>query len=281
MTTRAWAHAIVRRYPQAWRQRYETEVRGLIDDSSIHFRDLGELLRGLLTERARELLTSAENPGRTARIVEFAAPIAGVLFIAVAWVMSYGIGKLTEPWPDPVQYVALGVFATLMVVGFVIAIRGSKRWNPNLPLIMPPDVAMMLLPLIFVEAVLYGAITHAVEPSRSSIVPAWIVQSSNWLFVALAAGNQIASFFPGHELLQAFARMSAAEEQIRMNEKWVEGCRDMISKGVPSPLNDALTQVGKWTVERDSARARLKELGYEARFRGSIDPRESARETAT
>ena len=55
----------------------------------------------------------------------------------------------------------------------------------------------------------------------------------------------------------------------------------MISKGVPSPLNDALAQVGTWTVERDSARARLKELGYEARFRGSIDRRESARETAT
>jgi hypothetical protein len=28
--------------------------------------------------------------------------------------------------------------------------------------------------------------------------------------------------------------------------------------------------VGKWTVERDSARARLKELGYAARFRGPI-----------
>ena len=47
----------------------------------------------------------------------------------------------------------------------------------------------------------------------------------------------------------------------------------MISKGVPSPLGDALAQVGKWTVERDSARARLKELGYRARFRERVAPR--------
>jgi hypothetical protein len=55
----------------------------------------------------------------------------------------------------------------------------------------------------------------------------------------------------------------------------------MISKGVPSPLQDALAQVGKWTLERDSARGRLKELGYEARFRGAIGRREPGRETAT
>ena len=141
MSIRAWAHAIVRRYPLAWRERYEAEVGGLIDDTPIQFRDLGELLRGLFAERARELLMSDEKPGRTARIVGFATPIAGVLFIGAAWVMSYGIGKLTGPWPDPVQYVALALFITLMVVGFVIAFRGSKRREPeSVRRSLPPDV---------------------------------------------------------------------------------------------------------------------------------------------
>ena len=75
------AHAIVSRYPQAWRERYEAEVRGLIDDASIRFCDLGELLRGLLTERARELLTSAENPSRTATILGLISPVSGGAFI--------------------------------------------------------------------------------------------------------------------------------------------------------------------------------------------------------
>ena len=63
--------------------------------------------------------------------------------------------------------------------------------------------------------------------------------------------------------------------QLQQNEQWVAACRDMISKGVPSPVNEALQQVGKWTLERDRARARLKELGYRARFRGPLgDPRD-------
>ena len=65
--------------------------------------------------------------------------------------------------------------------------------------------------------------------------------------------------------------LSFAESQLRTNEQWVVSCREWIAKGVPSPLDDALQLVGKWTVERDSALARLKELGYRARFRGPVE----------
>jgi hypothetical protein len=60
------ALAIVRRYPAAWRDRYESEVDGLIEDSSLTWRDVAELVRGMLTERARELVESDEHPKRTA-----------------------------------------------------------------------------------------------------------------------------------------------------------------------------------------------------------------------
>jgi len=69
--TRRLAQALVRRYPAAWRERYEQEVSGLIDDTSIRFGDLAELLRGLLTERARELVSADDRPMRTAATIGF------------------------------------------------------------------------------------------------------------------------------------------------------------------------------------------------------------------
>ena len=281
MTTRAWAHAIVRRYPKAWRERYEAEVRGLIDDASIHFRDLGELLRGLFTERARELLTSDENPRRTATIIWLATPVAGAPFVTGAWLAGYSLRGLTASWPEPAQYAGLAVFCLIGVAGLAIAIRGSMRRHPVHPLILPPDVAMVLLPLLFVWAGLFSMFVGSEPSAPSALIPPWLMRSWQWVWLAILAGNLLSSLFPGHELLQTFAKLSFTEAQIRSNEQWVAGCREMISKGVPSPLNDALAQVGKWTVERDSARARLKDLGYEARFRGSVDRRESGRETAT
>ena len=124
MTTRAWAHAIVRRYPSAWRERYEAEVRGLIDDASIHVRDLGELLRGLFAERARELLTSAENPGRTATILNLIRPVAGGAFILLAWLSGYAAKSVSGSWSDTTEYVAMFVMFGLMVATFTTWFRG-------------------------------------------------------------------------------------------------------------------------------------------------------------
>lgn len=279
MTTRAWAHAIVKRYPHAWRERYEAEVRSLIDDTHVQFRDLGELLRGLFTERVRELLMSDEKPRRTSLIVGLMAPISGLLFVVVAWLVALVVLDLTGPWPDPVVYVAVATFCCIGVCCFVLGIRAGKRREPGRPLIVPPDAAVRILPLGFVAVVLYAVIAAHAEPSPPNVIPSWISRSTNWLWFGLFAGNQMASFLPGQQLLETFARISGAERQIQTNEAWVASCREWIAKGVPSPLNDALQQVGKWTLERDSARARLKELGYRARFRGPIGHTDDARAT--
>jgi hypothetical protein len=273
MTTRTLALAIVRRYPAAWRERYEAEVRGLIDDASIHFRDLGELLRGLLTERARELLTSAENPGRTATILSLISPVAGGAFILLAWLSGYAVKSVAGSWSDMTEYVAMFVMFGLMVATFATWLRGWKRRNrapwAAVPLSVPPGFVLVLLPMLFAQVAILAAFASD-EPTYRPLIPIWVNRTLAFLLWANITGNLMSSLFPGRELLQAFARVSFAEGQLRSNQTWVQGCHDMMSKGVPSPLNDALTQVGKWTVERDSARARLKELGYEARFRGRI-----------
>jgi hypothetical protein len=270
--TRAIAHAIVRRYPKAWRQRYEAEVRGLIDDAWIHFRDLGELLRGLLTERVRELLTSAENSSRTATILGLIGPVSGGLFILIAWLSGYVVKLVGGPWSDTTEYVALFAVLGLMLASGITWVRGWKRrdrsvWGESLS--VPPAFVVVLLPMLFVEVAIFGAV-HSDEPTYRPLIPMWINSVLNFFLWAGITGNLMSSLFPGRELLQAFARISYSEGQLRSNEVWVEGCRDMISKGVPSPLNEALQQVGKWTLERESARRRLKELGYSARFSGRL-----------
>jgi uncharacterized membrane protein len=270
MLIRRWAHAIVGRYPQAWRERYEAEVRGIIDDRPLRFRDLGDLIRGLFTETARELLTSEEKPRRTARVVWLATPILGGLFVGVAGLTGVGLVMLTGAWSDRTGYVALALVVLLTVTIFYLTIRGRKRREPGRRFAYPPDVAVRILPLVFVAMVLYGAAIASTDPSPTASIPGWIGWSYQWVWFSFFAGSQIASFFPGKELLQTLAKVDYAESQIRTNEQWVAGCNEMISKGVPSPLSDALKQVGKWEVERDSARARLKDLGYRARFRGPI-----------
>jgi len=270
MPIRAWAHAIVGRYPQAWRERYEAEVRGLIDDTPMQFSDLGELIRGLFTERARELLLSDENPRRTATIDWLAIPLLGGVFVGLAGMAGFGVERLTGPLSDPAAYVALALFCVIALAVGGLMIRGAKRRVPGRPFTLPPDIAVRVLPLVFVAVGLYAVAIASSEPTSPGLIPAWVHLSYQWMWFSLFAGSQIASFLPGHELLQTFAKISFAEGQIRINEQWAAGCRDMISKGVPSPLGDALQQVGKWTVERDVARARLKDLGYRARFRGPI-----------
>ena len=267
---RALAHAVVRRYPAAWRERYEAEVRGLIDDTPVQFRDLGEMVRGLFTERVRELLMSDEKPRRAALVVGLATPIAGLLCAGLAWLAGRGIVRLTGPWSDASAYVGLAVFCVLIMAILVLAIRGRNRRDPNRPFVVAPDVAVRMLPLSFVAACVYAALMAQAEPTPSRILPSWVGYSANWMYFALFAGSQIASFLPGQQLLETFGRIAGAEAAIRMNEQWVASCHDWIAKGVPSPLNDALEQVAKATAERDRARARLQELGYRARFRGPL-----------
>ena len=268
MTVRAIAHAIVSRYPQAWRERYEAEVRGLIDDAGVRIRDLGELLHGLFTERAREYVSSDENPTRTARNLALATPVAGGVFVGAAWLVSYGIRSVTGTWSDPAQYAALFVFCALGVVIGVIMYRGKRRGAGKRLLVVPPDVAVVLLPLVFVDIVIFAVIAGDPNAYSSSEFSFWFTRLYNFLWMAGFAGGVISSFWPGRDLLEAFAELSFAENQLQSNEAWATSCREWNAKGVPSPLDDALIQIGKWTIERDSARERLRKLGYRARFRG-------------
>jgi hypothetical protein len=146
-------------------------------------------------------------------------------------------------------YVSLGAVGILFPAALVLVFSRVSRRHPSRPFpIVPPDVAVRVLPLLFVGMFFYAATIAQDEPSSSS---SWIVAYSNWFYFAVFAGGLIASFFPGRELLETFMKISVAESQIRSGEQWAAGCREWIAKGVPSPLGEAEAQVAHWTRQRD------------------------------
>ena len=263
---------LVRRYPAAWRERYEAEVSALIDDSAVRLGDLGELLRGLITERARELMSAADKPKRTAAVLTWMPAAFMLLFTAAAAALGLALRRVAGPWSAPqedvfgaIVVVFLFVIAT---VQFVATVRHARRPYPK-PLVAqsPAWVASLLLPVAFVALVL-AAWGEALLPwSAASSTLWWLHLFTRVYLYWMILGHLTASLWPGRELLHALAELEGSEGWLRVNEAWVVSCREWIAKGVPSPLNDALAQVGYWTTERDAARARLHELGYRARFR--------------
>jgi hypothetical protein len=272
---RRLALAIVRRYPAAWRERYEAEVSALLEDSPTQLKDLIELLRGLITERARELISADDRPRRTAAVLTWMPAI----FMAAFTAMAAGIGLVlrgsTAVW-SPAEREVFGIGVTVLVVALaavrlVLDIRHARRPKPKPARAeMPAWIGALLLPCLFLAVVgtAWGDLFLAGTGSKP--LAWWLTAfTRGWLYF-MALGDLASSFWPGRDVLQALGQLEVAEGHLRMNEAWARRCQELIAEGVPSPLNDALAQVGRWTIERDAARARLRELGYGARFRASI-----------
>lgn len=265
---RRLARAIVLRYPQPWRERYEDEVLALIDESPARTRDLGELIRGLFVERAMALIEDADHPPRTANLLGALQPLFVIVFMATAWGVGVGLREWPATLPTVVNGIGMGVtiaclFATL-VMKFVLLRR--HRWEYGSP-IPSPWVGLTLLPFFFVGIVLcaWGGWADLTPAST----PPW-VRLLIWGFILGAEIAELSSaFWPGRRMLEAIGRLSGADAQIKTARQWVDGCHTMIAKGVPSPLDQAQAQLDEGIRKRELALAQLHQLGYKARFTGA------------
>jgi hypothetical protein len=267
---RRLALGILRRYPVAWRERYEAEVSALIDDSPARLGDLSELLRGLIAERAREFMSADEKPKRTAAVLTWMPAAFMIAFSAAALATGFALRHLTGRWPaareEAFAIAVTSILLALVVVHVVALVRHGRRPQPKPPVPQTPTwVAVLLLPCVF-AAIAVATWGDALFAGQGSLP--WALHAFVRIYTYfLVLKNLTASLWPGRDLLRALGELEAAEGHLKTNEAWVQSCREWIGKGVPSPLNDALAQVGRWTIERDAARARLQELGYGARFR--------------
>lgn len=277
MTARKTAFAVLRQYPQAWRDRYEREVSGLIDDSTLRWRDVAELVRGMLTERARELLSSTEKPKRTLFLLAGVRWAFGTVFLgsvfATAIVFRRSSGLSPEDLSD---WVAALVFVVL--IGFFVALwkvrdRAASLFGPK-P-IFPAWAAFAFLPPYFVILTAMAWGTGAGENHVSYLLGwlGYVIPYVNWVYFGVVAVVIAGSVLPGRELLHTLSQAANVERGIASAQQFVDACHEMIAKGVPSPLADAEALLERSLRHRDETHARLHALGYRARFRlGNREP---------
>jgi hypothetical protein len=269
---RRLALAIVQRYPAAWRERYEAEVCALIEETPVRLRDLGELVRGLVTERAREVISADDRPKRTAAVLGWMPAVFIILFTAVAAALGLVLRGVTGPWSEAQQdsfgVAIVSFLLVLVIVKLVATIRHARRPHPK-PLRprLPAWIAGLLMPCFF-GVMVCAAWGDLLSPaSYPGSPPPWLDVLVRGYAYLMVLTDLTYSFWPGRMLLQELQTLDAAEGWLRMNQNWVRSCHEWIAKGVPSPLADAEAQVEHWTRERDKVRERITALGYRSRFR--------------
>ena len=263
------ALAVLQRYPRAWRKRYELEMTALIDDSGLGWSDVAELLRGMLEERAHELVQSDDRPKRTAIVLSALRWLFGAAFVGLVFVVAGLLRRLTGVPPESTAETLVLAWVPLFLAFLVVLwrIRSGSPFGTQPP--YPAWAALTMLPFWFLLlTILVWAIDWS--PPESSILPGWlgyVPPVYNLYLFGLVAVGLASGLFPGRQMLFTFSELTALEAQLRSARQFVDGCHDMIAKGVSSPLADAEAALTRLTRERDATRARLQAMGYRARFR--------------
>lgn len=258
------AKAIVRRYPAAWRERYEDEVMELVNAAPIRFTDLGELIHGLIVERWRELVTADDAPRRTQAILVLLGPGVILATILVAIAVGRGLTLSIGPWPS--QWVDVGEWTFFSL--FLVHVLVSTRWLfQRLPAPAGFTLLAGLLSLFVMVALAEWGDIMRFEGSQNVMpVPVtWRRAIFFWMVgIGLTRGR-----WPDKSILDAIDQRDAYNEQLRLARAWVDGCHTAMAAGLSAPLADAEAQVQSLQQELDRATAELAAKGYRARYQSS------------
>jgi hypothetical protein len=269
---RLLARAIVMRYPQPWRARYEDEVLALIEDSPVRFGDLGELTRGLIVERAKALIEPGDSPRLAAFVFRF---IAVVVRIAPSVALIVGAAALAEMarrnFGIPSENVSIAGVLILasVLVGFCwrkLATRSQHRWVDPVYHLFPASARVAMLSALFVGTFLMQLGDEGWEPRSQflQIVNRWL---RLWVYIAIADGLT-SGFWPWRPMLDAFGQYQSAVRDLRWAHMEVDRCRALVEdRAVESQaLADAEIARDRLVRKRDEAAAILHGYGYRAKF---------------
>lgn len=259
--SRRIARAIVRRYPAAWRERYEDEVLELVNAAPLRLSDLCELLYGLMVERWRELVTADDAPRRTQAILILLGPGVILVTILVAIAVGRGLATTVGPWPS--QWVDVGEW-TLSGL-FLLHVLASTRWLSR-RLSVPAWLTLLggLLSLFVMVALAeWGNIIRFEGSENVMPVP---VTWRRALFFWMIGTGLTRGRWPDKSILDAIDQRDAYEGQLRLAQAWVAGCHTSMASGLPAPLTEAEAQVDHLRRELDRANDELAAKGYRARF---------------
>jgi hypothetical protein len=270
---RRLARAIVLRYPPPWRERYEGEVLGLIEDSPVRFGDLGELVRGLIVERAKALIEPGDSPRLSALIF---SSLAAAGRVAPSLFLVLGAAGLAEVVRQNVGIPSENItFAGLIILSVVLIgfhwrkweTRAEHRWIGPVQHHFSPFVRVVMLLGLFVGTFLMQVGDEGWEPSSQflHLFNRWF---HLWMYIAIAYGLTSA-FWPWRPMLDAFSQYHSTVRELRWADMEVDRWRAAIDEGVSAEQDLTNAEIARDRIirRRDEAAAILHTYGYRSRFR--------------
>jgi hypothetical protein len=258
------ARAIVRRYPAAWRERYEAELLALIEDAPPRWRDVVDLGRGSLVERAGAVVEPAAHPTLSAAVV-LAARYVLVPATMVAGAVALGMALKAALGPPSVATAdTAGVVCLLLIAGSVLAylargirsvLAGVPRWSLGLPHTL--IWLGILVGLIALE-------TWTGETPTTFGVLRWLYQAAIGTFLVLSHSP----VRPGQRLVDSVNQLMLAREQLSWARMELTRCQTLASEGaaVEGELARAQSELARWQTQHDEAMRALQSMGYRARL---------------
>jgi hypothetical protein len=266
MRAAAW---LVCHYPLPWRARYEDEVLQLLEDSPARWRDVADLTRGLLTERALSLFEPGDHPlGTVVTLMLLPFPVVVMCWVSGAFAGSW---LRTAFGPSSVRAGGSPLLGLLLIAGLWLQITWLSRYGrfdltPSAANLSPPSpqpqwskkllrIGVLWFCGVFLDALLIQ--WGRPEPLFSSHFP---------LVILLPFGTQI----PIHRLHAEIRYGVTRLQELRILMKWARleltRCESLHASGTSSPLEKARTEVRHLEEQQAEALATLQGMGYRARF---------------
>jgi hypothetical protein len=246
------AHAIIRRYPQPWRDRYEGELLAFIEDFPPRLRDVIDLARACIVERARALIEPADRPWVFRALVVTVQVSVRLGALVVALTIGTWLTATLGPPPSPLGYAIVGIWFVVFGTGFWLFMRGLRSQR-GAPIWTRPR-----LPLGW--AAVFAAATSLVFWID---LPSGALQWFIWFHISLMwpLGQS------GKHTIETLARLGGIREQLSWARKELTRCETLASQGiVTADLDRARAEMARLEREQDEVMQELRGMGYRARF---------------
>jgi len=252
------ARGLVRRYPQAWRERYEDEVLALVEGGTVTLRDVADLARGCVIERAKALIEPGARPTWTFWGLGTVATVLGIIpsLCLVLGAMRLGVGLRHQFGAAPLEVMIVSVMVFVGMVGVDVWVRRRPTvvgWRVRL--------GVVVLFLLFLSTVYWMGPPFARMPHGEILH--WVM-----LFTWVTTMHRLlGSHWLWRPIFDSLERYQASVEGLQWARMEADRCRSLAGTMTNTESESAEAKVAQFERERDDALAQLNSYGYRARFR--------------
>lgn len=270
------ASALVRRYPLAWRERYEAEVLALLEDSPPGLRDLLELTRGLVVERVKSWVEPGEHPAAltwTVWPLLWLVRIApAVVLLVLAMTAGQAIRQYAgEPpemlqWTYPLLLIGPVVYYEVRVWRRVDDDAATAPWRRYRFFSVSERVCLVGLTLVGIVIMQWSPIPGI----RGGA--ARFAEASHWLRLAMWSGLvfvQLMRALPWQQMWNALDEYRTVTSHLRWARMELDRCRTLAGPEGARQLEAAEREWHALEHRRQAALDVMHSYGYRATFKKS------------